>query len=294
MDRKRFFAIVLCFVILLTGCSNPETYDSGPLNSTPQESKGEETRDPLEELRQSFKEQYSFHLFCEYMHLAYNGFSQETKDIGGRDDTHYSSTLRKQWIHYDDYYAESVGDFYYHTEGDKYVCYSGYDDNKIYRDTVSDEHKQQMENDRGRLVGAEGILPNFLQNFEEAKKDSQIITYTYQLPVEDLRDSNAFLGIFINNIFTYYKEFPQTYDPELNIMINCTLEVDAKTGYPISFFCDFSELEPFVLTDGALSSIHATNVELLTFRIQYDYDIEETVPIPERFQAAIDENRKSK
>lgn len=288
---KKILIPMLCLVLLLTGCVSPATQPDKPSDnvsdSSPKDTTETAENTALDKIRSMLDvefDEYAFELSYMYMHLIYNGFSQTTKSMPAKDGTMYFFTEFKQWNHYTDYSEEEKDEFYYRTEGSDYIAYYSYDGGEVVREYVGEKGRQEMQKSYVQLAGSDAILPKYLRHFEESEKSNQTITYTYQIPVQKIIENYTILTNYIQGAFSCYGS---EYDPQLDLSVSCTLEVNAETLQPIFFSCDFSELEPYVLSQGALSGADALQTELMYFTISFDYALQDTAPIPEHFQATL-------
>lgn len=272
--KKRILSVLLAllWVISLWGCGQ-----TAPRETDPPVTTTAPPPEPLEVVKGWLEETFSFHLSWMYMDLAYYGNSQETDMLYATDGSFRMITQRKSWNHLSGAESEEVAEFYYQYEGDDLVCYMRINDPQFSRGVMSDADLEAMDRDRPRMTGALAIAPDFLQDLE-LTETADGATFTYRLPLEEVLDSGSILGISLQNAFN---QSGKQYDPSTKLSVGCTLETDPETYRPRSLTFDFTEVKPYVLSSGALSGEYALQTDFLTMSYDFNYDLEDTVPIPE-------------
>lgn len=233
--------------------------------------------DDLSVLKEQLSQKWNFQISYRYMHLAYNGFSQETIQTYAKDGSFFSSTERSYWDHIRDYEESAWAEFYYRYEDNDLICYFKEKGSDSQRSVINTKTQREMEADRLMLVGPEGLLPEYMEDFEEKTENT---CYTFRLPVAKIMKDETLLSIFIQNAFTLYGS---EYDKNTNISIMCTLETDPESLRPLKLEFDFSELKPYVLSSGALSGEYAVDIDLMYMRYTFNADFADTISIPDDF-----------
>lgn len=233
--------------------------------------------DDLSVLKRQLSQKWNYQISYRYMHLAYNGFSQETIQTYAKDGSFFSSTERSYWDHPQDYEESTSAEFYYRYEDNDLICYFKENDNDSQRSAINAKAQREMEASRLMLVGPDGLLPKYLEDFTERSENT---CYTFRLPVAEILKDETLLSIFIQNAFILYGS---QYDESANISIMCTLETESDSLRPIKLEFDFSELKPYVLSSGALSGEYAFDTDLMYMRYIFNADFADTISIPDNF-----------
>ena len=160
-------------------------------------------------------------------------------------------------------------------EDTKLVCYCKIDDGQPQRMELSDRERKELEKSKGDMVGVPGLLPDYLQDMSVSQTEDAAV-FTFLLPVEDVLAETTILSVYIHNAMTlsYRDSLPE------NLMVVCTLEADPQTFQPRSLSYDFSQLKPYVLSEGTLSGEYALDTDCMTLVYTFDYDLPETTTIP--------------
>ena len=140
---------------------------------------------------------------------------------------------------------------------------------------LSDRERKELEKSKADMVGVPGLLPDYLQDMSVSHTEDAA-EFTFLLPVEDVLEETNMLSGYIQNAMTlsYRDSLPE------NLMVVCTLEADPKTFQPRSLSYDFSQLKPYVLSEGTLSGEYALDTDFMTLVYTFDYDLPETTTIP--------------
>lgn len=274
----QFVCIFLSLTLLLCGCA-PYTTDSDttPTSSTTETNADTTSQDPLFILKQWLETDFSFTLAYQYMNLANNGMSQEITQVFATDESWSFKDQFKIWSHARNYETEEIAEYYYRYEDSQYVCYSAVKGDEPQRIVITDTMRKEMDESRSHLTGAAGLLPDYLQDLSVSQTDGTAV-FTYTLPVEKILSDETLLSNFLLNVFdlSNYK-----YHPEAALMIGCTFETDPKTFQPKSLSFDFSQLKPYVLSNGAQSGEFALGADFMTMVYTFDYNLPATVTVPE-------------
>lgn len=233
--------------------------------------------DDLSVLKEQLSQKWNFQISYRYMHLAYNGFSQETIQTYAKDGSFSSSTERSYWDHTRNYEESTSAEFYYRYEDNDLICYSKENGSNSQRSVINAKTQREMETSRLMLVGPDGLLPKYLEDFE---KKTENTIYTFRLPVADILKDETLLSIFIQNAFALYGS---EYDKNTDISILCTLETEPESLRPLKLEFDFSELKPYVLSSGALSGEYALDIDLMYMRYTFNADFADKISIPSIF-----------
>lgn len=256
---KRVLLLFLCLVILLTGCT------------------GITETNPLQRMKKQLNEEFSFYVSYEYMHLAHNGIAQQMEQIYGKDGSFYFVIARHQWDHTSDYeYMENI-EYYYRYENTEMVCYMKEKDGEVSRSVLTEDVIKQMAEDKLKIVGPDTLFPAYLENFTEEMSGEK---YSFNLPVDQILEGESFLSVYLQNVFVLSGN---AYDSATEINILCTVETEKDTDRPVKISYDFTELKPYVLSEGALSGEFALDMEPMHMVFEFDYDLPETVEIPSGF-----------
>ena len=269
-NRKRalrlpLVCIFLSLVLLLSGCANIFPFgEKGP-------------QGPTGQLQQWLSKDSSFTVSCQYMNLAVNGMSQKITQTQAADGSWSFKTQRKVWDHTSDYEDEEASEFYYRYEDSRLVCYSSIDGSTPQRAQLSDRDIAAMDADKALMVGVPGLLPKYMQELT-ITQTNEAATFSFRLPVEKVLADNTYLSAFVSNVFTLSGS---AYKPEYNATILCTFETEPQTFQPRSLYYDFSQIKPYVLSEGALSGETALDSDFLTMTYTFDYALPATTQIPD-------------
>lgn len=282
---RRFLPIVLCLMVL-AGCAAPAlsttesiaSTETLPPATTPDTTAAqtEPEKDDLSLLREALQKECSFSVRYQYMHLGFNGISQEINQEHALDGSFHFISSTKLWDHTQEYESIDQAEYYYHYEDDVMVCYVRANGAEPNRMTLTQPQEQELAASKNMLVGPDGLLPGYLEDFRQ-ESDT---TYSFRLPLSRVIKDGTLLTAFVSNAFALYGS---EFDPESGIYIGCTMEVEKDTGNPLSFTYDFTELKPYVLSDGALSGEYALNMELMYMVFTLDYALADTIQVPESF-----------
>lgn len=270
--------IFLSFILLLCGCApNATGSDTKPTSSTREANLDTTSQNSLIVLKQWLKKDCSFTLSYLYMNLAINGMSQETTQTFAADGGWCLINQRKSWDHTTDYESEENAEFYYCYEDSQLICYSIIDGNTPQRAVLNETDQKAMNDSKAYMIGAPGLLPDYLQDLSVAQTDDAAV-FTYTLPVEKVLGDSTLLAVYVQNVFALSN---YEYEPEDQLLIGCTFETDPETCQPKSLSFDFSQLKPYVLSNGAQSGEFALDTDFMTMIYTFDYKLPSTIAIPE-------------
>ena len=282
---KRLFLFFLC-AMLLTGCANsaaPSAESTAVSTILPPETLPATTaaptqpeKDDLSLLREKLKEVFSFTISYQYMHLAYNGISQEITEKHAQDGSFRFISTTRVWDHTQSYESTDQAEYYYRYEDGIMVCYVCANGAEPQRMTLTKAQEQEIAASKDILVGPDGLLPQYLVDFRQESETA----YSFRLPLDKVVADGTMLSKLVYYAFAMYGS---EYDPDWNLFVGVTVEVDPKTMTPASFTFDFSEVKPYVLSDGALSGEYALETDLMYMVFTLDYSLEETISVPDSF-----------
>jgi len=293
---KQICVVILCFALLLCSCSNaPSVASSAPSQETTQPATTTQTAppttvpettvpettegkpDPLVALRLWLEKDCSFTVSAKYTNLAISGFSQDIIQTQAADGGwHFQSDVHV-WVHPNNYDHKETSDFYYCYEDDRLVCYSRIADNPPQRGVLSLTEEQSVAVGRSQMVGAQGLLPYYVQDFA-VEQSGQTAVCTYVLPVDYLMSETSMLSSFLWNVLSLCGL--QTV-PAPGLFIFCTFVADAETLQPQTLTVDFSQLKPYVLSSGAQSGEYALDTDFMVVQYTFSYQLESAIVVPE-------------
>ena len=263
---KKLLALLLCAVVMLPAGCRP--------------------KEPLDVIRERLSEDCSVRIASEYVNLGVNGFSQETAQEFGKDGTFHFTNDRHQWDHTQDFDSTDSRQYFYRYEDDSLICYLKENDKEIQRIVMSAEKEEGLWASRNILIGAEGLLPYYMENFVDQGEHSGtgLREFTFQIPVKQEIQRESLLSTFLQTAFELYGS---EYDPETNLYVSCLLEVEKDTLHPVRLTYDFSEIKPYVLSEGALSGEDDLETNLMTLTYEFNYEIPKTIPVPDTFKDTV-------
>ena len=274
----RFVCIFLSLALLFCGCA-PITADPAttPTSSATETDPDTPSQDPLVILKQWLEKDCSFTLSSLYMNLAINGLSQETTQVFAADGCWSFQNQRKIWDHTANYESEENAEFYYRYEDSQLICYSIINGNVQQRAVLNKADQKAMNDSKAYMIGVPGLLPDYLQDLSVTQTDDAAV-FTYTLPVERILADSTLLAAYTQSVFALSN---YEYKPEDQLLIGCTFETDPETFQPKSLSFDFSQLKPYVLTNGAQSGEFALDADFMTMVYTFDYNLPSTIAIPE-------------
>lgn len=246
--------------------------------------KTEPVNDRLGRIKQSLEGDYSFEISYKYMNMAINGMSQQTEQNSAKDGSFRFFVSRKHWDHRYDWENFEEAEYFYRYEDGIFVCYVKENGESTARYEITAEQFKEMSSDKEKIVGFKVLFPTYLKDLTWNDTGDAC---SFMLPVDKLLNSDGFLSVFINNAFSLCE---REYDPALNLYIICTCRVEADSCRPIEISYDFSQIKPYVLSNGAQSAEYALETSLMHFVISFDYDLPQTVVIPETFYPNAQQN----
>lgn len=224
----------------------------------------------------------SFEISYMYMNLANNGISAEISQSFAKDGSFHFLMESRQWDHAADYESKDKMEYYYRYEDKKLVCYQKHNDGDTQRTVLTNKAKKEMNTSKSMMVGSKGLLPEYLENFKENKKNAETgqRCFSFSLPVKEVINNDTLLSSYIQNAFSL---FGSEYDSKAQIDIICNIVVEEDSLRPVKISYDFKNLEPYVLSEGALSGEAALETEFMYMVYEFDYDTLKTVTIPNGF-----------
>lgn len=287
---KRILCILTLCVILFAGCSQGEQTELHKGDQT-EPNKHAEINEQIQQSERTEQEllaaaadwlekDFSFTVTYKYMYLAINGVQQRTEQVFGEDGSWSMLTERQMWDHSSDYQQEETAQFYYRYEGAQLVCYSNVDGKGPQRAVLSERDKEEMEASKALMIGTPALIPDYLEGLyvTQPEGNNAVTVLAYWLPVEKVMADSTMLSVYVNNAFALSGN---TYPPEADAGILTIFEVDTQTCQPISLSYLFHEVKPYVLSTGAQSGEAAFDTDFMTMCYSFDYDILDTVAVPE-------------
>ena len=131
-----------------------------------------------------------------------------------------------------------------------------------------------MAADRQRIVGVDALFPHYLEEFSEKIEGEE---YTFTLSLDKVLEDDTYLSAYLNNVFALCGK---EYDPSLNLKILCTCITEKDQLRPQKIVYDFSQIKPYVLSEGALSGEWALDADFMYLYYEFDFDLQETIVIP--------------
>lgn len=283
---KRILYILTLCVILFAGCSQGgqtglhQGEQTGPQQSGQIQQNQMTDRELLTAAEDWLEKDFSFTMTYEYMNLAINGMQQRTEQVFGKDGSWSMLTERQVWNHSTDYRQVETAQFYYRYEGSQLVCYHNADGKVPQRTVISDRDWDEMEDSKALIVGASALMPDYLEGLYVTQPvgNDAVTVLTYWLPVEKVMSDSTMLSVYVNRVFALSGT---TYPLDADAGILTIFEVDSQTHQPISLSYMFQELKPYVLSTGAQSGEAAFDTDFMTMCYSFDYDIPDTVTVPE-------------
>ena len=304
---KKLLLLLLCFAFLFSGCaktappveadteSEEETdvldaKDEAPVDTeTPPEEPEQEapvsdkgSPGPLTRMRMQMNGNYSFNLSMNYTNLLVNGISQDVvQEYAENGDFHFTTTAR-QWDHGTETDITTKGEYYYRYENGELVCYSKINDGETERRELTFDDFQEIKDTERDSISVNAIFPSYIESLTDEGIDEETgcALYTFTLPVGKVLSDQTMLS----NLVTYaYYLSGNLYDPTIPINIGCTVYADADSLRPLKVVYDFTELKPYVLSDGALSGEFALDSDLMSMTYMFYYDLLAKLEIPSEF-----------
>lgn len=293
-------ALLLCLVLLLTACQAPAAVPDGSTDTesraveSTNERPSESTELPTEEsveppqdedvpasIRQNLPEVFTYHLEEMYMNLAQDGFNQTIDQETALDGSFHFTLYQRQWDHTAEFADETLRDFYYQQEDGVMVCYARLNGEAPERIPMTKAEEADLSASMELVVGASALLPDYLTDFKDEGIDSEsgLRRYTYRMSVQDILNDETLLASFV---YTVCAVSGYTYQASDDLYVTAVLYLDDAMR-PVKLTHDFSELKPYVLSEGALSGEYAMQTDLVYLTYEFDYDTPETIPVPAYF-----------
>lgn len=265
----RFISFLLICVILcisLTGC------DSAPVASD----NSSTVVDPVKSIKSQLHYDSSFKVSFDFNNFLYNGFSQKIEQTSAKDSSFRFLLNRSQKNYSSEDFSERV-EYYYRYEKSDFICYMKKDDGDVERAKVSSETQHLMDLDRLRIIGADTLLPDYLEDFTEKVAGEE---YTFRLPLNKVMDDDSYLNAFLSMAYTFGGK---EHNDSLNLYITCTVYVEKDSYRPTKISYDFTEVKPYVFGDGVISAEYAFQSDFMTMAIEFDFNLLPTIEVPEEF-----------
>ena len=220
----------------------------------------------------------SFRISLVCVNPAVNGYSHEIHQQSAADGSfHFVSTF-KQWDHLSAFEYEETAEYFYRYENETLVCYMKIDGQQPSRGELSAAQEAELFASKQQMVGPNVILSLGMENFKRNENETDAYIYSFALSLEAIEGSGTLLeGLILNTAALTGKE------PDQDLCVYADFEVEPETLRPVRLTYDFTELIPFLFSDGALSAEFALGVDLMQLTYEFDYDLEETISLPEDF-----------
>ena len=263
---KKLLALLLCTVVmLLAGCRPKE---------------------PLDVIRERLSEDCSLRISSNYMNLGINGYSHDIAQEFGKGGTFHFIDSRHHWDHTADYDSAEKREYYYRYENKSLVCYLRINEEEIQRTVLSKKEEEGIFASQKLFHGAEGLLPSYMKDFTDKGEHSAtgLREFTFKIPVEQEIQQESLLSTYLQTAFSLYG---REYDPDTKLYVSCLLEVEKDTLHPVRMTYDFSEIKPYVLSEGALSGEDDLETNLMTLTYEFNYEIPKTITVPDTFKDTV-------
>lgn len=290
-------ALLLCLVLLLTACRFPipaepaaesraaESTHARPLESaepsTEESAAPTEAPDALSQIRERMSEVSSSRVEDLYMDLAAYGFKRVLQNEYAQDGSFHFVMDSHYWDHTTGRDEESVQEYYYQYEDGVFVCYLRSDGAAPSRMPMSKRDVAELDASKDLILGQQALFPDYLTDFTDEGTDSDtgLHRYTFRLRLTDVLTDQTYLCSYLSvvcNLSGY------VYRPSDNLSVTAVLLTDDAMR-PVKLTHDFSELKPYVLSEGAMSGEAAFDSDFMHLTYDFDYDAPETIPVPADF-----------
>ena len=282
---KKTMVSLLCFIVVLSGCLSTETGSTDSIETTENrsvESIGEaEAPDPLTRIRQSLSQGCSFQSDELYRNLASFGFSRTILQESAKDGSFRFLTESHQWDYGSEFDEQTVAEFYYQYENGILVCYRKQDGQEAVRIPMTKSEEAELAAGREQILGQANLLPEYLTEFTDlgAEEESGRHEFSFRLPLSEVLADDALLSSFVSNACAMSG---YTARPGDDLHITAFLSTDDAMR-PTTLKYDLTELKPYVLSEGALSGEFALDTDLMYMTFEFDYDLAESISVPEGF-----------
>jgi len=288
--NKFIACLMICLSVFMNGCqkNDSDSEMNGKSNIVPATDLKNEKSDDyvvsieneseiLDKLKAQLENDFSFRVSYEYRDIVRNGVSQHLEQITGKDGSFYFIDEFHQWDNGSEYDYEQKVEYYYRYEDGTLVCYMKKNNEEVTRSVIPEEVVEQMDEDELLFVGKDVLFPSYLEDFSEEVSGE---TYTFTLPITKVLEGNSYLAAFLNNVF---RICIVEYDSSTEVDILCTVETEKDTYLPMKISYNFDELKPYIFTSGALSAEPAFEIDLMQMVYEFDYDLQDTIEVPEEF-----------
>ncbi|MBE6944394.1 MAG: hypothetical protein E7453_09135 [Ruminococcaceae bacterium] len=262
-NHTRRFSAFVCFLLaallVFSGCS----ITKGP-------------KSDIEKLQDWLEKDCSFNMSYQYNLFPFLGTSQNTVQTFGTDGSWSFINDRKDWNRRSDYEATEHAEHYYRYEDKVLVCYNRFNNDPPKRIEITKSMAAEMDKSMRYLVGIPAILPTYMEELSVAHSGDST-TFSFSLPVRKVLDDQTLLSSFV------YKAFSLSgneYKDEWNLKILCTVEAEGETVCPQTVTYDFSQLKPYIMTNGAQSAEYALDTDFMTMTYSFDYVLSSPIEIP--------------
>ena len=260
-SKHKIVCVLLSVILLLCGCTLNVPWLS---------------QDPLTALQTWLKKDSSFTVAYQYTNLAINGITQQTEQTFASDGSWYFKNHQESWDHQSGYEAEENAEFYYRYENSQLVCYNSINGDPAQRTVLTPQQKAEIDQSKADIVGVPGLLPDYLQDLS-VTSGTDTATIAFKLPVDKVLSDSTFLSTFLESVF-YLSD--SAYKSEYNAFVLCVFETDPQTFQPKSLTYDFSQIKPYVLSQGAQSGEAVFDIDFVTMSYTFNYDFPDTIEIP--------------
>lgn len=263
-----FLLICVILCISLTGCENTEPVVSDNSSAIV---------DHIKEIKNQLNYESSYRISFEFINFLYNGFSQEIEQTSAKDESFrfLYNRSEKNYSSSEDYHEKR--EYYYRRENAFHYCYLKIDDGEVQRMKVSSDAWYAMSTDRLKLIGANTLLPDYLEDFAEKVAGEE---YTFRLPLNKVMEEETYLNTFLSLAYIFGGK---EHNDSLNLYITCTVYVEKDSYRPTRISYDFTEVKPYVFGNGVLSAEYALQDDFMTMDIEFDFNLQESITIPDEF-----------
>ena len=232
---------------------------------------------PLDKMKRSLNDDFSFTIEYLYMDIANNGMSQKMKQVSSKNGSFSFLIDRKNWNHNYNYENSEIVEYYYQYEGDTLYCYMKDKNQKVSKVAMSDHDAYIMKQDKNRMVSSNAIFPSYLEGLKESADKKG---YEFTLPTDKLLKDNSYLSVFLQNAFNLSGK---EYDSSLSLNVKCTIEVEENTYRINKISYDFSQLKELLLSEFSLEAEKTMGTELMYMVFELDYDLADKIIVPNDF-----------
>jgi len=307
---KRFFLLVVCILLLFSGCVikpvQPAAQTSVPAAEATPESTPEPTPEPTPSATPEpevnayktirkwwYTSDYSFIINSEYRpqeDMSYTVFLSYER---AEDESFHYTHI--QMLDEED--VRGFYDGYFRYEDDELVAYEKNIDGTYDFDVASVEYSIGLDSEYAMLAGPSALMPSYITDLKLSGQNEANgnLIYTYNIPLDELV-SNPESYIVLNRSYVFPATFAMTpaqllsnsevlYAP-VGVNIKCSIEVEEETYRPVRLLFDFEEYKPYVLSEERIAEEKAKEEDYFFIEYSFNYDLPETITIPEDFLQA--------